>query len=262
MSISSKRWSRLALVGLTALLLACSDEGPVVTGARPRASVTPSPEESPVATASATPTPAPTPTPTLRTLLIVPSDLTLSSDPAATGRSANLALVATLSNGQQASTTAEWSVDPAGLVTVSQWGYVSTIANAPAGTAIVQASSGSIQATASVHVTSKPLTVQSVALSSAGLTLYVPASDGVNTAGLPTSARLAGVVTMSDLSTTSAVTWSSSNQQVATVGPDGLVTAVGAGTAQLTAQAALDPLRAASCPIVVKAQGLVDVTVE
>lgn len=264
MSTFSRPWSRLALVGLSTVLLACSEGGgPVVTSA----SQPTKPKETPgtvVDNATPAPTPSPTPAPTLQSLLIVPSDLTLSSDPtdSPSSRGANLALIATLSNGQQVSTTASWSVSPAGLVSINAGGYVSAIANAPPGTATVQASSGSILATAAVHVTAKPLTVQSISLSSTGLVLYVPAADGLDTAGLPISAPLVGVVTMSDGSTTSAVTWSSSNDQVATVSASGLVTTVGAGTATLTAQAAQDPNQTANCVLTVKAQGLVDVTVE
>lgn len=267
MSTSSKRLSRLALLGLAGLLMACSDDT-LITGDNrvPKATPTPSavPSTAPSASPSPTPTPKPTPVPTLVSLMIVPSEISLTSNPSAppTSRGTNLAAIAVLSNDQQVSADVVWSVLPAGLVTVNGAGYVSAIANVPGGTATVTASSGSIKATASVTVTGTPLTVSSVSLSSNGLTLYAPAADGLNTAGLPTSARLIAEVTMSDGSTTSAVTWSSSDEAVATVNAAGLVTSVGAGQTNLTAKAALDPSQTVSCPVTVKAQGLVDVTVE
>lgn len=265
MSTSSRPWSRLALVGLSAALVACSgEEGPLITGGNRPAETHEDPSATPTSAPTPGPTASPTPIPTLQALLISPSEISLSSDPAAPGpsRGTNLAVIAVMSNQQQVSTTALWSAAPAGRVSVNDGGYVSAIANAPTGTAIVTASSGSIVATASVRVTAKPLTVKSIALSSTGLVLYAPAWDGLDTAGLPTSAQLTAIVTLSDDSTTNAVTWSSSNDLVATVSAGGLVTSLGAGSATLTAQAAHDPLVKTTCPITVKAQGLVDVTVE
>lgn len=265
MSTSSSPWSRLALVGLSAALMACSgEEGPLITGGNRPAEPTEAPSALPTSAPTPTPTPSPTPIPTLQSLLISPSEVSLSSDPAApaSSRGTNLAVIAVMSNQQQVSTTALWSAAPAGRVAVNDGGYVSAIANAPTGTAIVTAASGSIVATASVHVTAKPLTVTSIALSSTGLVLYAPAADGINSAGLKTSAQLVATVTLSNDSTTNAVTWSSSDELVATVSASGLVTSLGAGSATLTARAAQDPAKEASCPITVKAQGLVDVTVE
>lgn len=265
MSTSSKRRSRLALLVLSALLAACSDE-PLVSGDGRLTRSTPAPIDKPSAGPSAAPSAAPSakPTPFLKSLLVVPSEVSLTSDPSAppSSRGANLAAIAVLSNDQQVSTTVAWTVAPSGLVAINAAGYVSTLADAPSGTATVTASSGSVQATASVRVTGKALTVTSLGLSNAGLTLYAPAADGVNSAGLPTSARLGAVVTMSDLSTTSAVTWSSSDEAVARVDAMGLVTSVGAGTARVTARAAQDPAKALDCAVTVKSQGLVDVTVE
>lgn len=264
MSTSSRWISRLALLGLAATLMACSsEESPLIIGGRaPRPTTPPSDNATP--TTAPTTSPTATPTPTLQSLLISPAEVTLSSDPAAapTSRGINLAAIAVYSNGEQVTISAAWSASPAGLVAINAWGYMNAIANAPSGNATVTASSGSIQATASVRVNAKPLTVTSVALTSVGQTLYAPATDGLNTAGLPTSAQLVAVVTMSDNSTSSAVTWSSSDDLVARVSGSGLVTSVGAGSATLTAQAAQDPSKSASCPITVKAQGLVDVTVE
>lgn len=263
MSTFSRLWSRLALVGLSAVLLACTDEAPGISSGPRLPKASPTPEQTATSPSPAPSTsPSPTPAPTLKSLMLVPSEVSLSSDPAATNRGTNLAVVATLSNDQQISTSVTWSVSPAGLVTVNDWGYVSALSGAPSGTATVTAASGSIQATASVHVTAKLLTVDSVALSSPALTLYAPASDGLNTADLPTTAQLGAVVTMSDASTTSAVTWSSSNPQVARIDSTGLVTTVGAGSALLSATSTQDASKAASCNLTVKAQGLVDVTVE
>lgn len=267
MSISSNRWSRLALCGVAVLLMACSEEDPLISGGSRLPRATPEPTATPSAKPTATPTEAPTPTPapTLKSLLIVPSELSLSSDPGAppSSRGASLTAIAVLTNDQQLSTTAvAWTAAPAGRLTINQSGYVSAMANAPTGTVTVTASSGSIQATASVRVTGTSLTVAGVTVSSAGLTLYAPATDGQNTAGLPTTAQLAAEVTMSDASTTSAVTWSSSNEAVARVSASGLVTSVGAGNATIRAAATQDPAKSVDCPIVVKAQGLVDVTVE
>lgn len=257
----------LPLILPLAALLACSPEetavlprtsgaSPDLTGGVGKAS--PSPDPGP------TPSPSPTAVPVLQSLTVVPASFTLSSDPMASfaQRDMALALVATLSNGRQVSTSASWSASPAGRVSVSSTGYVSAIVDAPSGPVTLTASSGSITATAIATITSRALAVSYVTLAPNALTLYKPAANGSSLPEYPTHAALSPTVVMSDLSTTSAVAWSVSDPSVATVSLTGVVSALAAGACTVEARARSDASQKAACQLTVTAKGAVAVTVE
>lgn len=263
----------LALLAFAVLSQACNPEEsgllpPRTTTGNP--SATPTPMTGGVGNGNATPTPAPTPTPTptpkpvLQSLAIFPATFTLSSDPNANfnERGIMLSVVGTWSDSQKADTTATWTADPAGRVTVSSAGYVLVVPNAPAGPVTLTAASGSLTAQAVATITTRPLAVSHVELMPTSLELFKPAYNGTNLPEYPTKAQLYPTVVMSDLSTTSAVTWSVSNPSVATVSLSGLVSSLGSGSCTISAKAASDPLKKATCELTVSAKGAVSVTVE
>lgn len=219
---------------------------------------TPAPETSPA------PTPSPTPVPVLKSLAIVPSSFNLSSDPMASfdQRAQALALVATMSDQRQVSTTAVWTASPPGRISVSAAGYVQVVPNAPAGPVTITASSGSITAQAIATITTKPLTVTYVELLPTSLSLYKQAANGTSLPEYPSKAQLTPTVVMSDQSTTSAVTWVVSDPSIATVSLTGLVTALGSGSCVIEARSTQDPLKKATCELTVSAKGAVSVTLE
>lgn len=262
----------LALLAFAVLSQACNPEEtgllpPRTTTGNPAA--TPTPMTGGVGNGNATPTPAPasptpTPKPVLQSLAIFPATFTLSSDPNANFNESRilLSVVGTWSDSQQAATTATWTADPAGRVTVNSAGHVTVLANAPAGPVTLTAASGSLTAQAVATITARPLTVAYVELMPTSLELFKPAYNGTNLPEYPTKAQLYPTVVMSDLSTTSAVTWSVSNPSVATVSLSGLVSSLGSGSCTISAKAASDPLKKATCELTVSAKGAVSVTLE
>lgn len=112
----------------------------------------------------------------------------------------------------QEGVTVEWSSSNEAVATVSQEGVVTAVAE---GTATITATAGSASATCTVTVT-KPQ--DSVRINPSSLSLTVGEKDSL------------GVV-----HSAGTVVWTSSNTAVATVAQDGVVTAVGAGTATITA---------------------------
>ena len=114
-----------------------------------------------------------------------------------------------------------WSSSNTAVATVSSTGLVSAIA---AGTAQVVATISGVQGSATATVTTVPVASVSVTPSSASLTIG-------GTAQLSATAKDANGNTLSGRT----ATWSSDDNAVATVDANGLVTAVGAGSAKVTA---------------------------
>lgn len=217
--------------------------------------------------ASATPGSSPSPAPgsgDLVALQIVPATLSLDSDPLAPfdKRGMQLSVVARFGDSSQRSTTADWSASPTGSVVVSASGYVSVIPGAPDGEVILKASSGSLFATASATVKGKVLPVQEVQLSAMELALFVPAGDGPDLPDFPTQATLSATVIRAGGPPGGTVTWSSSDDTVASVDSQGRVKALKAGKATIQAKSDLDPSKVATCQVTVQAKGLVDVMLE
>lgn len=134
-----------------------------------------------------------------------------------------------------------WTSSDAGIASVDQSGTVRGIA---IGTATVTAvtADGTVQGSCTVTIT--PISVSSVKLSAGAFTLY---------AGGP-AARGQGALTASVTPANAAdkkLTWSSSNPSVVRVDQNGKLTAVKAGTAQITAAAANPKVRAV-CKVTVK----------
>ncbi|MEO7965337.1 MAG: Ig-like domain-containing protein [Gemmatimonadaceae bacterium] len=114
-----------------------------------------------------------------------------------------------------------WASDNTAIATVSASGLVTGVA---VGAATITATVGGISATASVAVTSVP--VASISVTPATATV----AEGATTTLTATSKDAQGNALPGR-----AVTWSSSAPTIATVSPNGVVTAVAVGTATITA---------------------------
>ncbi len=114
-----------------------------------------------------------------------------------------------------------WSSDNERVVTVDSWGTLNALS---AGTAIITATTNdSINLSASCVVSVTPKLAESISLDREELTLERGASECLTATVLPSDAD------------NRSVTWASSDEDVATVDAGGIVTAISAGTATVTA---------------------------
>ena len=125
------------------------------------------------------------------------------------------------SGGTLTGRTVTWSSDNTGTATVSQTGVVTGVA---AGTATITATSEGKSGTSVITVTSVPVATVSVAPTT------LPLQVG-QTGTLTATTRDAA----NNVLNGRAVTWSSGNSAIATVAPNGTVTAVAPGSATITA---------------------------
>ena len=132
----------------------------------------------------------------------------------------------------------EWKSDDTGVATVNENGKVTAVAEGTA-TITVTTTDGDFKDTCTVTVTEPPtVSVTSVTLDKTSLTLDVGGSDTLTATVKP------------DDASNKAVTWSTSNEKVATV-QDGVVTAVGAGKATITATTVDGSGVSATCEVTV-----------
>ena len=147
-------------------------------------------------------------------------------------------LIATITPDNATNKSVEWKSDDTGVATVNENGKVTAVAEGTA-TITVTTTDGDFQDTCTVTVTAPPtVSVTSVTLDKTILTLDVGGSDTLTATVKP------------DNATNKAVTWSTSNKNVATVN-NGVVTAVGAGTATITAAASDGSGKTATCEVTV-----------
>ena len=137
----------------------------------------------------------------------------------AEGESADL--TATVAPEDATDKTVTWSSSDEAVATVAD-GHVTAVAK---GSAVITATAGDCSATCAVAVGQKVIPVSGITLDKTELEL-----NGGETA------QLTATVTPED-ATDKTVTWSSSNEAVATVSADGLVKAVAGGEATITAAA-------------------------
>ena len=154
------------------------------------------------------------------TVNIIPTGVSLNKTSATlTSEGATLQLTATVSPTEAADKTVTWKSSNDNVATVSSNGLVTAVGNGSA-TITVTTKTGSKTATCAVTVNIIPTGVSlnktSATLTSEGATLQLTATVS------PTEAA------------DKTVTWKSSNDNVATVSSNGLVTAVGNGTATIT----------------------------
>lgn len=162
---------------------------------------------------------------TVTTRPVAVTSVTLDKTEAGLQEEDTLTLSATVLPADATDKSITWVSSDEGVATVSSTGIVTAKA---AGTAtITVTTSNDMTATCAVTVTAKPepitiIDATSVSLDQTSATLYV--DDTVS---------LAAIVTPAD-ATDKAVTWSTSDDKVATVNESGIVTAVGAGNATIT----------------------------
>ena len=155
-------------------------------------------------------------------------------------------LTATIMPDNATNQNVTWESGPSGIVTISPSADTKTAtitaigASGSTATITVTTNDGSEKsATCTVTVTEPPtVSVTSVTLDKTSLALDVGGSDTLTATVEP------------DNATNKAVTWSSSNENVATVN-NGVVTAVGAGTATITAAASDGSGKTATCEVTV-----------
>ena len=157
---------RLASVAGCALLVACAqadDGSPVVLGSSTQRTgssgvtggIGSGSGQGSTSSSSATPSPQPTPSPFPKTLLMVPLNASLTSDPAnaTLPHGTAITLVAQMSNGQQLPTTAVWSGAPSGELTFTSTGFANVVPGARTSLVTITAATAGLSATASVQVT-------------------------------------------------------------------------------------------------------------
>ena len=165
------------------------------------------------------PIPPPPPTPVATRIEVTPLSATLN----AIGQTVQLtARVLDQNNNAMAGASISWTSSAVGIATVSSAGLVTAVAN---GAAVITATSGNVSATVNVTVsqTAGSIVIEPdmVTLMSIGQTIQLTSivRDG---SGQPVA--------------DAAVTWQSSDESVATVSTQGLVTAVKYGTTVITAR--------------------------
>ncbi|MDY4818714.1 MAG: Ig-like domain-containing protein [Bacilli bacterium] len=100
-----------------------------------------------------------------------------------------------------------------------------------------------------------PASVSNVTLDQANVTLNAPTTNNWSNGTVTLNPTVTGTGSVSQ-----DVTWSSSNDSVATVNQDGLVTATGVGTATITATSVQDGTKSATCTITVDAATTISIT--
>ena len=167
------------------------------------------------------PTEGDAPTPVATTLTLSATVLSFSS----LGATEQLTATVRDQNGATMSgASVAWASSPLSVASVSSTGLVAAVAN---GTATVTATSGSATGTASVTVQQ---VAASVTLSPSSLVLAGPGATATVTASVFDAGG--SEITNPDL------TWSSSDESIATVISSGLVTAVASGSATITVTSA------------------------
>ena len=147
-------------------------------------------------------------------------------------------LTATVKPDNATNKTVTWTSSSSSIATVDQNGKITAVSE---GTATITAKAGDKTASCTVTVKKNTVAVESVTLDKSSLEL----TEG-ETATLTASVK-------PDNATNKTVTWSSSNQSVATVDQNGTVTAVAEGNTTITAKAGD---KTATCTVTVKKNGM------
>lgn len=172
---------------------------------------------------------------TVNAVVVPVSGVTLNDTTKALAVGGTYTLVATVAPADATNKNVVWSSSNEAVATVSSAGLVTAVANGTANITVTSAADSSKSASCAVTVTT-PLT---------GIAL----SDTAKSLVINTTYTLVPVFTPATASN-KAVTWSSSDSQVAQVSDAGVVTAIGLGTASITVTAA-DGNKTAVCAITV-----------
>ncbi len=178
-----------------------------------------------------------------------------------TRATATLTFVAQNSDGSTiAAPSVDWSIDQPSIASITQSGFLASLGDDPA-TVTVRIESGLASASTAVPTWPRPL---GVAISPQSWTINARYADGTADPGFVTSVPVKAVVTYSDGSTDSAVTWSSSDPRLGTYSAGKVVSApdAPAGTLVLTATSDRDGRTKAQASFEVTTFGSAEVTVE
>ncbi|MBR1725556.1 MAG: Ig-like domain-containing protein, partial [Muribaculaceae bacterium] len=151
----------------------------------------------------------------------------------------DLQLTASVLPNDAANRTLQWQSSDAQIATVDQNGLVKTVG---LGQAVIsaQTTDGS-NIKDSCVVTVLPELVTSIVLDKSEMEVYVEMTDTIHATVIPAEATI------------QSLTWTSSNESVATIDTDGVVTAVGVGNATITATATDGSGVTATCRVTVPA---------
>ncbi len=128
-------------------------------------------------------------------------------------------VTATVLPANAANKVLTWSSSDNQIATVNPSGVITAVG---VGTATITVTTTDGSHTATVSVTVTPILVSSVSVGSATISIVDESTATVTATVLPANA------------TNKVLTWSSSDDQIATVNPSGVITAVGVGTATIT----------------------------
>ncbi len=174
---------------------------------------------------------------TVKPAVVLATSVTLNETTAEVTVGETLQLTATVAPENASNPTVTWSSSDEGVATVDETGKVTAVA--PGTATITATTNDGSNLTASCEVIVKQLAV-SLTLDKTAAEVTVGETLLLNATVLP------------DNTSNPAVTWSSSNDAVATVDANGLVTAVASGTATITATTADGSNLSASCAVTVK----------
>lgn len=146
---------------------------------------------------------------------VTPSDMSMEIDETSQ-------LVASVSPSNASDPSVTWSCSTPSVVTVDAFGMVTAVSE---GIATIMAKAGEKTGTCNITVRKKVVDVVEVALNKITIDMIKGASETLSAMVKP------------DNATDKSVIWTSSNKDVATVDQLGKVTAVGGGTAEITAKA-------------------------
>lgn len=154
------------------------------------------------------------------TVIVTPTGISMpDSITLAMGSNANASVEATVSPDDATDVVVEYTSSDESVVTVDDTGYITAVA---AGEADITAAITDAGLAASCHVTVTPA-IDSLSMSKSSVTLKPGASNTLSVSVSPEDADISGL------------TWTSSDEAVATVDQEGNVTAVADGNATITA---------------------------
>ena len=154
------------------------------------------------------------------TVIVTPTGISMpDSITLAMGSNANASVEATVSPDDATDVVVEYTSSDENVATVDDTGYITAVA---AGEADITAAIADAGLAASCHVTVTPA-IDSMSMSKSSLTLKPGASNTLSVSVSPEDADISGL------------TWTSSDEAVATVDQEGNVTAVADGNATITA---------------------------
>ena len=171
---------------------------------------------------------------------ILATSISLNMISAELNTGGTLQLTATVLPSNATNKTVTWTTSNSSVATVSSNGLVSAITQGTATITATTTDGSNLSASCTITVNQSPILVTSISLNKTSAAIITGRTLQLTATVLPS------------IATNKTVTWTSSNSSVATVDDNGLVTAVGSGTATITARTADGSNLSASCSLTVK----------